>query len=624
MPPRYAAAVQKSLPLLEESIENKTFGRKVGSLPSVLTFALHWPEGRRLLLAAGADPFESIAFAIQLGYSDALIDLLQKDLPFFYPDDSPHADLFSLWPTRTLRLGLSESAQENSLDSIINHLGQLRERLLALAREHLPYELLKQLCIDAGSRQESVLDCALLRLYRTLISRGVNTPSFLYPGSQRSIYHLSQMVTFIAERLFRAGYRHFDIKDENGIRPVEKACMIRDLELALWYLNHGAVPHESLIWILAASLAFLPWSNDDFKEIVSICGYPERDGCRCHCSSKGCLPSTILQKQSRSSPFPPSDFQWWFQWWVQCIPKHSQFEAYKEGCRLEVFERLGMSHTCCKYISSPYTSPPYCMRQQMPIDDGCDIREEEQDFVIILDQYLCLFDQLWLEFRGRFKTYWNAWWSAMAMMLPPPVSSTLMCDSITGFSVDAYWRRHYNTQTGFDFIEEYGPHEKFIRWIVGQYSNVENSLVKFCRLSEPWHVLRSWISYCVAVGIDPPRSDMEYNEVIHLPEDFDMNCFPEDLITHYSNLLGFEFLFLIPTERVEGAKRYISEKLLPIIVPVIILEIGFGRSIPEDLRRHFEAEGLLQDGVLVRPIFKENPESIFEDCFGALFDASPF
>lgn len=207
----------------------------------------------------------------------------------------------------------------------------------------------------------------------------------------------------------------------------------------------------------------------------------------------------------------------------------------------------------------------------------------------------------------------------MAMMLP---CSTPTYDSIPTFSVDAYWRLHCDTQPGFDLIEGYGPHEKFIRWIVGQHSNVERSLVEFCQLSEPWHVLRLWISYCVAVGINPPGSDIEYDRMIHLPEDFNLDSLPEDIISQPNrNLSRFAFLFLDPTERVQGAKEYILESLLPIMIPVIILEIGFGRSIPEDLRQHFEAEGLLRDGVLVRPAFKENPESIFEDCFDALFDS---
>lgn len=259
----------------------------------------------------------------------------------------------------------------------------------------------------------------------------------------------------------------------------------------------------------------------------------------------------------------------------------------------------------------------------MPIEDGRDIREEEQDFAVILDRYLCLFDRLWFELTGDFKTYWDAWWSAIAMMLPYPDDSIPMRGHVPSIPVDEYWRRHCDPQAGFDFTE-YGPHERLIRCLVGQYPKVESSLARFCQLSEPWHVLRSWISYCVSVGIDPPYSSTDHDRMIHLPEDFNMDFSPEDLITRSSNTEIPTFLYLSPEQRVGKARRFILEELLPIMVPVLILEIVFGRSIPEDLLRHFEEEGLLQDGVLVRPTFKENPESVFEDCSDALFDSSSF
>lgn len=582
-------------------------------------FALHWPKGRRLLLEAGSDPWISIEFALNLGDLDALTDLIHKDLRFFCLSNSQYDNLLTIW-AQNWKPKLSKSnACNDSLDLFINHLVRLRKRLLDLARERFTFQTQKRLHIDASSCPEDVSDCSMLQIYQTLISNGVDTPSFLYPGCQSSIYHLPYINTFVAERLFRAGFRKIDFKDKNGVRPITVACTKGDLNLALWYLQHGSVPDERLVWILAASLGeSFPHPHHPLKNIIAICGYPESDDCQCHCSSRGCLPSMILQKSFRENALWPIDFQWW----IQSIPKGSQREAYREACRFELFERLEISHTCCRFTRE--TSPPNYTKQEFPIDDGCDIREEEQDFAVILDQYLCLFDQLWLEFRGSFKTYWNAWWSAMAMMLPCPVGLPLVCDSIPNFHVDAYWRRHCDTQPGFDFNEDYGPHEKLIRWIIGQYSNVESSLAQFCRHCEPWHVLRSWLSYCIALGIDPPYSTLMYHEMIHLPEDFDMNCFPEDLIAHSSDLFSFEFLFLHPTGRVEEAKRYILEKLVPIMIPVMILEIGFGRSIPQDLRRHFEAEGLLREGVLVRPAFEEDPESIFEDCLGALFDSSSF
>lgn len=390
------AAIQKSLPLLEESITNNTFEERHKYLSSVLTFTLNWPEGRRLLLAAGADPRPSIKFALQFGDSDALMDLLHKDPPFLYLDPSD-TNLLSDWATNTN--GLSDSARNASLDLIINHLVQLRKRLLDLARKHLTPQLQISLCTDADGRQADAFDCNLFQVYQGLIYEGISMPSFLHPGFQASMYHLSCVDSFMAERLFRAGFHQIDLKNGDGVRPVEVACGVGDLTLTLWYLQHGAVPHESLIWILAAAF----WdtqSYDAVKKIISICGYPESDDCQCHCSSKGCLPSMILQKLRYCA---------YLRQWVPCIPKRNRLEAYREGCRLEIFKRLGMSHTCCSFVRLEGTDSPYYKRQEISRDDGCDIREEEQDFAVILDQYLCLFDQLWLEFSRNFMAFWNAW-----------------------------------------------------------------------------------------------------------------------------------------------------------------------------------------------------------------------
>lgn len=406
-------------------------------------------------------------FALELGDLDALMDLIHKDLRFFNLSNSD-SNLLSLWRQNLKWLTISDSLRNASLDLIINHLIQLRKRLLKLGRKHLTSQIQKRHCIDIGDLQEDVLGCNLLPVYQALISEGINTPSFLYPGRQSSMYHLSCIDTFVAEQLFRAGFHKLDSEDENGIRPVGLACRKGDPNLALWFLQHGAVPHESLVRVLFASLSR---PNDAVKEIISLCGYPESDDCQCHCSSKGCLPLGILRKSPSKY-----DLQTDLQLWIQYIPQRSQREAYREACRFEVFERLEMSHTCCTVLRREFgTMPLFYIRQGISADDGCDIREEEQDFAVILDQYLWLFDQLWFEFTGDFRTYWQAWWSAIIMMLPRQDGSKLICDYIPRFSVVAYWHRHCDTQAGFEVIEEYGPHEKLIRWIVSQYSNVGSS-----------------------------------------------------------------------------------------------------------------------------------------------------
>jgi hypothetical protein len=82
-----------------------------------------------------------------------------------------------------------------------------------------------------------------------------------------------------------------------------------------------------------------------------------RDACSCHCSSKGCIPPFRLWRDDHT-PYRPyfghytkrlncrsSHLSTWVERW-----KYSTAEKeclYSEICRLELFERLGLVHTCC-------------------------------------------------------------------------------------------------------------------------------------------------------------------------------------------------------------------------------------------------------------------------------------
>ncbi|OJD38063.1 uncharacterized protein BKCO1_500093 [Diplodia corticola] len=606
LPWRYAAAVQKSLPLLGKSIENQTFEQRHGHLPSVLTFALHWPEGRRLLIAAGANPLDSIPFALELGDMEALKDLIHQDLHFFSgQESSANENLLREWyyqPYYAL-----ESARQTSLDIIVNHLVQLRGRLLNLARKHLQPQEQKRLGIHASNRQEDILDGVLLQAYRMLNLTGVRTPSFLYPGCQSSVYHWYWVVNLnIAKRLFLAGFHRLDIKDDNGVRPIELACANGDLDLVAWFLQHGAAAPEQLIWSIAASQFYHGLNAAASVEIISACGYPESDTCRCYCSSKGCLPSTVLLKRKERSW---DDKKGTLEEWIRNIPPGFRFQSYREACRLEIFERLGMSHTCCSLIHVHGA----LVRHEMEMDDQLEISEEERDFSIILNQYMHLFDRLSDSSTSPFTVFWDLWWTAVDMTLPDLYGRNTF--------LGRYRCRLSETASDLEYIQSYGPHERQIRLVVDQYSNIVGSIARFVPLFEPWGLIRSWDLCHRLVPWGFYFGTVEVDRILCLPKDIDMQSPWEEVLPYASDFDIPRIFYLDPPERIKKVRTYIMDKVIPAMAQFIILDLYFGQSIPEDIRQHLEAEGLLQDGELVHPATKEaDPETIFQDCINTLFE----
>lgn len=106
-----------------------------------------------------------------------------------------------------------------------------------------------------------------------------------------------------------------------------------------------------------------------------------RDNCRCLCSSKGCSPSSLLAR---------GELQWskgkyWVLEWLLILKEQMDTsitqEALLDIIRVEKFNKLGMTHTCC----SQRTLPPF---DPSTNTDDLEISDGEKDLIQKLEDFM--------------------------------------------------------------------------------------------------------------------------------------------------------------------------------------------------------------------------------------------
>lgn len=244
------------------------------------------------------------------------------------------------------------------------------------------------------------------------------------------------MTLLIAEQLYSGGFRSVDDLDEGGVTPLEIACTNVKVhkerwELISWYLDKGSMPHfrnskRSKNCFLAISFSLRDQQITDIKEpaesvirrilrrIYDLCRSAMEDSCLCYCSTNGCTPVQLLHKRYGGDwERRGAKFEKW-----ACLNEYSPMQKESCGeelCRLEIFERLGMAHTCCdvKLKSLAYGE---C---HVPSDEEChELREEDSNFSYTLELYMSIYRRLRKEHVGPFSNFWCDWWTAVNDILP--------------------------------------------------------------------------------------------------------------------------------------------------------------------------------------------------------------
>lgn len=210
----------------------------------------------------------------------------------------------------------------------------------------------------------------------------------------------------------------------------------------LWFLKAGASPrlgvestgHDRYGGTYVQSFLAMAQNEDTrlAKGFVQTLGrIDERylhDDCSCHCSSKGCIPSSslwrdrswmdirIYRMESQCLAHSIHSTRKWTRYWGYSR-KEKEF-IYREGSRNEIFQRLGMIHLCCfrademggrRFVETGHD------RAHIELED----KESAHNLKCILHFYVLLRKVCP---RIPIESFWVHWWDNMDTILPPTVS----------------------------------------------------------------------------------------------------------------------------------------------------------------------------------------------------------
>jgi hypothetical protein len=113
------------------------------------------------------------------------------------------------------------------------------------------------------------------------------------------------------------------------------------------------------------------------------------------------------------------------QWVEFCILRPTTQEVYfAELCRLELFERLGMAHTCCNFEDNgPYNDPSWeyyglRMKGRISDEDRDELQAEDAELHKQLASLMEAYRTLRIQHSGPFLDFWQAWWAIVDDILP--------------------------------------------------------------------------------------------------------------------------------------------------------------------------------------------------------------
>lgn len=195
---------------------------------------------------------------------------------------------------------------------------------------------------------------------------------------------------------------------------------------------------RSIVPIEVADLVAAKYARATTSGMISLvarfCNPAQRDSCRCACSSGGCLPlhkfknGIALEETSEgtwtSTRYGRIPKRWTavldtIQSWIQdChLDDHQEREYLRDACRLEVFTRLGMAHTCCLFEVHD-TTLGFPTRQQRDPETCRELEDEDTELREQLEAIMTAYDRALDTHRGTANDFWEWWWMTLEPLLP--------------------------------------------------------------------------------------------------------------------------------------------------------------------------------------------------------------
>lgn len=450
----------------------------------------------KLLLEAGANPSDTVHEAIRRDDTEALQLLLTYDCPIFAPTQSRCGSWTQRAGDSLIEYAMSINASKDIFEILLATLVKRRQRLRQLVIDHLHLlspTIAQPAWLPNLESTFNLLDKGAYELAMGLEECNIAVPRLLWPGRRASVYHSENINAGYAQQLYDAGFHEIDIKDDKGFTPLA-ITIIRNRNYcgpASWYLDKGSevklacVPNclHIMAHMRKSDLLYAILYNRDpahiFGRLSDTCTADIPDSCFCYCSASGCTPASIVLRGSGGK----YDHGRKLNWLINLPQNSSKYlkltqACFADVCRLEIFERLEMTHICCSFSPGRTNPTPYtqAINSGWPRkeEDCREIQEEESELNSILDAYMQLYHNFLGEHDGTFETFWYAWWETMANSLPLRKSRLPSPDSKPERGSDGIpdWSRVHSSETNRGF----GPREDFreiFRVIIGKY-NAEN------------------------------------------------------------------------------------------------------------------------------------------------------
>lgn len=187
-------------------------------------------------------------------------------------------------------------------------------------------------------------------------------------------------------------------------------------------------------------LHVVPYSQCTTSSMIELvshyCSPMERDGGSCPCSEGGCLP---LHKFNNGVfvQFVEDSYQvywapkYWsslsetiMSWTRACRLDDKQItECFRDTCRLEVFTRLGMAHTCCVFdYPDPSVTSGFPERIERDATTCLELQDEDVELKEQLEAIMEAYEKTLNAHQGSIEEFWKWWWAILQGLLPeiPP------------------------------------------------------------------------------------------------------------------------------------------------------------------------------------------------------------
>ncbi|KIW16878.1 hypothetical protein PV08_04068 [Exophiala spinifera] len=398
--------------------------RKGGLCP--LDFALGWPAGLKTLLRFGHDPRSALELSIYFGDLESTRILLG-------------ADGFALAINPLIVHGASVQEIQEIQECVIDALKAKREQLRTIGLEN---SAAGELQLSDFLGQETVPNPKGVVMWNDLRRKGVEVRRELFPGRATTVFAYldSESRLDFAERLYNAGFESVDGAEKTVGTPLLNLVSQTSLgtgssyDLVAWLLKKQASPYfgadgsfPSMLFYFAILYDSLRSDQRFSTEILpltsSLCNPMCTDDCSCYCSSLGgCLPAHKLwtcdpcrSSHGRCQSTNRAVLSLRLQEWLifSQLDELVTSMYLDEICRLEIFDRLGLAHTCCTAFGGLYV-------KRKTVDEEKRMELHDEDAVLI--EQLELIMQEYKRLKGgcteTLLEFWGKWWARIDMILP--------------------------------------------------------------------------------------------------------------------------------------------------------------------------------------------------------------